>query len=316
MKTTMQTTVLTVVLILTATSLCAKEYHLYFLAGQSNMVGYGKKMKIEKKYQSTIGGVMIFHGNDSQDGEDLDGRGIWSKLQPGHGNWSHSDGKNNKYSSRFGPELFFGIQMKELYPDRNIALVKYARNGSSLAIEAAAKPGCWDPEYNEGNGINQYDHALAALSNARAIEDIDGDGESDTLIPSGIVWMQGESDANHSEEIAEKYSANLKRLMDQVRKDMDDKSVIPIVIGRISNSKDAPKPAKRSIRWKHSETLRAQQEAYAKDDKCAAMVTTTDNYAYSDPFHYDTAGFKDLGIQFAEEMKKLEDKISGSASNK
>ena len=31
----------------------------------------------------------------------------------------------------------------------------------------------------------------------------------------------------------------------------------------------------------------------------AALVTTTDIYGYSDPWHYDSAGYIDLGKQFA-----------------
>ena len=33
---------------------------------------------------------------------------------------------------------------------------------------------------------------------------IDGDGPDDKLVPSGVVWMQGESDADVTEEIAER----------------------------------------------------------------------------------------------------------------
>ena len=47
--------------------------------------------------------------------------------------------------------------------------------------------------------------------------DIDGDGESDTLVPMAIIWMQGESDASASVEVAMRYEENLERLMDLIR---------------------------------------------------------------------------------------------------
>ena len=35
-----------------------------------------------------------------------------------------------------------------------------------------------------------------------AVKDINGDGVEDVLVPSGILWMQGESDADKTEQIA------------------------------------------------------------------------------------------------------------------
>jgi hypothetical protein len=38
----------------------------------------------------------------------------------------------------------------------------------------------------------------------------------------------------------------------------------------------------------------------------AALVTTTDTYGYSDPWHYDSSGYLDLGKQFAVAMHGLQ----------
>jgi iduronate 2-sulfatase len=37
-------------------------------------------------------------------------------------------------------------------------------------------------------------------------------------------------------------------------------------------------------------------------DENAALVTSTDNYGYSDPWHYNSAGYLDLGRQFADAL--------------
>ena len=37
----------------------------------------------------------------------------------------------------------------------------------------------------------------------------------------------------------------------------------------------------------------------------AALVTATDNYGYSDPYHYNTPGYLDLGRRFAEALLNL-----------
>ena len=128
--------------------------------------------------------------------------------------------------------------------------------------------------------------------------DIDGDGEPDRLIPSGILWMQGESDGTLYSASLE-YEANLKRLMDLIRASLHQDD-LPVVVGRISDSmKDGKKV------WEFGETLRAAQAAFCDKDPAASLVTSTDNYGYSDPWHYDTAGYLDLGEKFAEAMNDL-----------
>ena len=57
--------------------------------------------------------------------------------------------------------------------------------------------------------------------------------------------------------------------------------------------------------WEFGETLRAAQAAFCDKDPAASLVTSTDNYCYSDPWHYDTAGYLDLGEKFAEAMDEL-----------
>jgi hypothetical protein len=198
-------------------------------------------------------------------------------------------------------ELTFARRLQELDPEGSIALIKYSRGGTSIAIEAAGEFGCWDPDFSAGNGVNQYDHFLATVRRAMSGRDLDGDGERDRLIPSGIVWMQGESDAFHSESIAQHYESNLKRLMDLIRAALrrDD---LPVVVGRISDS-GVDEDGKV---WNHGEMVRAAQAEFVRKDSSALLVTTTDTYAYSDSWHYDGPGYVDLGRKFAEAMFELQ----------
>ncbi len=280
----------------------AKNYKLYFLGGQSNMEGYGYSAQLPAELNKEYKGIMIFVGNSAKDSVAVDGRGIWSTLRPVYGVNFKSDGKKNYDSDRFGPEFTFGIEIAELNPNDNIAIIKYARGGSSIDIPAAWIFGSWDPDFNNANGVNQYDHFLATLRNAFDVEDIDGDGEKDTLTPAGIVWMQGESDANLLQS-AKKYEYNLKRLMDLIRASLrvDD---LPVVIGRISDSHTGKNDCGKV--WKFGDVVREEQANFVKNDVNAALVTTTDNYKYSDHWHYDTAGYIDLGKQFAKAMHNLE----------
>ena len=279
----------------------ATDFHVYYLGGQSNMDGYGYNEKLAGDLAEPLETVPIFHGNTSEDNAEVDGHGLWQSLRPGHGVGFQSDGKTNDYSKRFGVELTFARSIQESFPKRRIAIIKYSRGGTSIAAKAAGGFGCWEPDFHGRNGINQYDHFLATVRNAYADTDIDDDGESDRLIPAGIVWMQGESDAAYTPDIANAYEANLRRLMDLIRAAFrsDD---LPVVIGRISNSKSDP-PI-----WKHGETVREAQANYTTSDSNAAIVTSTDRYGYSDPWHYDSAGYIDLGKQFSKAMVELESK--------
>ena len=277
----------------------ATDFFVYYLGGQSNMDGYGYVDKLPEDLAKPLNDVMIFHGNTSRDNEPVDGKGLWSYLKPGHGVGFSSDGRENKYSNRFGVELTFAATIKKQFPDRRIAIIKYSRGGTSIAEAAAGNFGCWEPDFEGRNGINQYDHFLATVRHAYDDSDIDDDGTPDRLIPAGIVWMQGESDAHFTPEIAKEYQANLRRLMDLIRAAFrsDD---LPVVIVRISYAQKEP-PS-----WKHGEIVRAAQAAFVEADSNAELVVSTDEYGYSDPWHYDSPGYIDLGQKFATAMITLE----------
>ena len=303
----MRTTILLSLLSLLAAGFpaSAKEFRLYYLGGQSNMDGYGKVSELPEDLKAGKGyeGVYIFHGNMGLDGKKPDGRGAWMQLKPGHGRNFRSDGSKHSYSDRFGLELTLARTLKKHHPGAHIAFIKYSRGGTAIDSKAEAQKrfGAWDPDWNggegEGRGINQYDHFQATLRHAFADKDLDDDGEDDTLVPCGIFWMQGESDAG-TEKVARRYQSNLNTLMNLLRKDLGgtDPSKIPVVIGRITDWKV----------WKFGGIVREAQAAFTRKDGRAALVTSADSYKNSDPWHYDTAGYIDLGEKFGEAVISLE----------
>lgn len=282
-----------------AASAQAAEYHVYFLGGQSNMDGYGWNKELPAHIAGPVPGVFIFHGRQRFDDDPPGGEGLWSELRPGHGTGFTSDGNSNTYSERFGPELSFGRELKKLYPERRIALVKYSLGGTALH-EGTPAYGTWAPDYRD---INQYDHALKTIANATAVRDVDGDGEADTLIPAGIVWMQGEADAYQSYDAALNYEANLKRLMDLLRAAWrtDD---LPVVIGRITDSGRADDGNVMD----HVKIVQEAQRRFVEKDSCAAYSTVTDGQAYpeDDNWHYDSPAYLAMGVDFARQLEALD----------
>ena len=275
-------------------------FRLFYLGGQSNMDGFGYNKDLPTDLNQSFDNVYIFHGNPTPDEEAGGGLGIWAKLKPGHGRGFESDGKGNTYSDRFGVELSLAKRLQELYPGEKIAFVKYSRGGTSIDSMAARQFGSWEPDFQGKTGINQYDHFLTTVRSALQHSDIDKDGKKDILLPSGIFWMQGESDGGQGEAIALRYYDNLKRLMDLIRAAFwtDD---LPVVIGKISDSWND----KDGKVWDQGELVQYAQEKYARTDASAAIVRSTRYYKYSDPWHYDSAGYIDLGKQFAEAMQDL-----------
>lgn len=277
----------------------AEKWKLFYLGGQSNMEGFGKVADLPDSLKKTLSDVWIFQSTMQNDQAPVNGTGKWVQLQPGHGSGYGWNG-SHQYSDKFGMELTFGRELNRLLPGQKMALIKYPKGGSSLDTNAASTWGCWDPDYRQGNGNNQYDHFLATLRNGLSVADINGDGEPDTLIPAGIIWMQGESDAAFTEEIANRYQTHLKRMMDLFRASLrtDD---LPVVIIRISESHQH----ESGKVWKWGDVVREAQKRYVESDRHAVLVTTTDSYGYSDPYHYDSPAYLDMGIQAARAWNSI-----------
>jgi hypothetical protein len=275
-------------------------YKLYYLGGQSNMEGFGFSDELPESTFKPSQRAVIYVGQMAYDNETHGGVGIWQPLQSGFGTGFKSDGVTNELSNRFGPELFFGHTMAQQSDEANVAIIKYALGGSGLAEGVGYSN--WHPDFSEGAGINQYDNALKTLRNALAHSDIDGDGITDRLVPSGIVWMQGEADAYDSQAAAEDYRANLERLMGLLRAAMrvDD---LPVVIGKITDSGMSEDGSVMDF----IETVQLAQRDFVNSDSCAEYVTATDDLPYlDDGWHYNTEGFIRLGTAFAEAMMELE----------
>jgi len=283
----------------------AETYHLYFLGGQSNMEGYGRNAEIHPSDRAPVPNAHIFFGMRQQDLEPPQGLGVWAPVSAGFGVDFGTDGTTNTLGTRFGPELFFAKELRLMHPEENLAIIKYAKGGSSLDVRSAGEAGAWDPHDDrgegEGRGRNQYDHALAVIEAATRVRDIDGDGEDDTLIPTGIVWMQGETDATHKPS-AEAYAENLAEMVMLLRAALRD-DALPVAVGRISDSNARTPPY--DLVWEHLSIVQEAQDTVARNDRAVDVMTLTERYKYSDPYHYDTDGFRMLGTDFAEKMREL-----------
>ena len=265
------------------------------------MQGYGKNSELPASLNKKFKEVYIFQGNPAGDNEKNGGIGVWENLKPGHGDGFSSDGKKNKLSDKFGIELSFAEKMQTLYPNQKIAIIKYSRIGSSIDSIGNQNFGSWDVDYKGKNGVNQYGFFLKTVNNALTVKDINNDGTEDILVQSGILWMQGESDADKTEAIANNYYFQLKRLMDLMRAALRNNN-LPVIIGKITDSENDTDGKV----WTFGELVQNAQEKYVKTDRNAAIIETTKNYKYSDKYHYDSAGYMDFGKEFADAVFRIQ----------
>jgi predicted alpha/beta superfamily hydrolase len=285
--------IIILVLMLFTSEIKATDYQLYYLGGQSNMEGFGFTQDLSADYQSIDNGIMIFNGNQSGDDTMTGGFGTWMPLSPGFGTGYQATEDTIELSNRFGPELSFGKSIAKL-TNKKVAIIKYARGGSSLALGASGY-GTWAKDYDENTGINQWDNFDKTVSNAFKQKDIDGDGTEDRLIPAGIIWMQGEADA-YNEAASKVYFENLSVLMRQITARFGvDK--LPIVLGRIEDSgqtkADRVMPFIEAV-WK------AQAEFAEANDNVSLVKMAHPIEFLKDKWHYKSRHYLELGNLFAE----------------
>lgn len=270
-------------------------YKLYFAGGQSNMEGYGYSSDLTLVERMSDSTVMIFNGNHVPDDTVGGGYGKWMPLSSGFGT-GYSATKDSVFlSNRFGPELSFGRRMAELSNEK-VAIIKYARGGSSIALGASGF-GTWAKEYTENTGINQWDHFYETVKNALSVKDIDGDGLEDNLIPSGIIWMQGEADA-YDEEASKVYLENLIQLMEQITQvfGVDE---LPIVICRIEDSGQTPDERQ----MKYIEPVWEAQKQFAEENPNVELIQLAPPVEFiEDKWHYKSKHYIEMGNLFADKM--------------
>jgi hypothetical protein len=198
----------------------------------------------------------------------------WVDLQNGYGALKNSKGP------QFGPELSFGARIKELYPNDDIYLVKYALSSTNLAES-------WSP-----NGGPCYNSLMARVN--AAMSNLSLAGKNPQI--AGMIWMQGEDDATNLSH-AQNYRTNLKNFVTDLRSDLGVLNM-PFVAGRITYM--AQYWAPRS----YSDLVRNAQWNISSDVGNASCINTDDlQWAYYG--HYGTQGQIDLGVRFANQFSPV-----------
>jgi hypothetical protein len=246
-----------------------RPVRVYLFAGQSNMVGASA---ITAELDSVAPALLeppddvLFFGPDD--------------TRATHWGWlpSATESTESFYGPGFGPELTAARRLARLHPRSATAIVKFARNGTSLHTD-------WNPDRRGGLYDAMLTRTRAALEALRPIA-------SDVRI-AGVFWMQGEWDADTLAN-ADAYGVRLQRLIARLRADLRAPRV-PVVIGRIRD-------VRRVSLWRpYSHIVRREQAEVAVADPLTHLVST-DGLSIDprSPVHFDTRGTVRLGELFVQ----------------
>lgn len=192
-------------------------YDLYIMSGQSNMGGNGSISQL------TTNG---YNGSDlSQPQTDVlfqlnyhDSRTLPATTHVFEPLGSLAPGQTSG-NNLHGPEISFADRMKNIRPDRGVAIVKYYVDGAGIFK--------FDKTTSKRTNTSNENNAWDGLTNS--IDYVLQQAESLNLKfnPAGFVWFQGESDS--SGQAAIDYEGKLTALLSNVRSYVNDAD-LPVVI--------------------------------------------------------------------------------------
>ena len=186
----------------------------------------------------------------------------------------------------FGPELFFGIELAEKYPDQEFIFIKRALGGTSLH-------GCWNPDWTEEKAdfMNELDRPKLYSDFINYINEVLSEYNAEEYEISGMLWVQGETDSGVKKwgpEPANTYGENLKNLIKTTRDTLTIPN-LPFIMFQVGGGKVVEGMKKN-----------------AKNDKNVYLIPQSRDensmhfYEKNPPpiGHYTAKSMKKIGVQF------------------
>jgi len=259
---------------------------LWLLAGQSNMEGCGKLVGVEEP----LTGVSCFYLGDRWDRaeEPL----CWSleSLDAAHWrNWGGAENRENREGmartmrrerkTGSGLGLSFGKQLLRT-TGVPIGLVMAAVGGTSMSQ--------WDPDLKVLGGDSLYGAML------RIVQAVGGRVK-------GCLWYQGESDA--ANEAASEYAERMRRLVDSLRRDLNDPG-LPFIYAQLG---PVSIPAGVEAGWPEEAAwnrIQHEQLMLERELDNVALVPTIDGYL-DDFIHLSTETLREIGRRMAQASARI-----------
>lgn len=240
----------------------AAHYNIVLMAGQSNMGGKGSITTLTSTHPSLAApqADVQFYYNSNDVVHDTANESTWVTLRPGGG-------------QQFGPEVTFGRTVADALPSHNLALIKSYYGGTNLS--------------NHWNAPSGFAYVIFKDTVTAALTKLTTAGHTYTI--TGVLWTQGESDANGTRTTAQ-YEADLNELIADVRNNYG--ANLPFFISRLADTQT-------HVSMTAKADIRLAQENVAAADPYAFLIDT-DGFSVGDTLHFSTAGQISLGTAFGE----------------
>jgi hypothetical protein len=201
-----------------------KKTKVFLLAGQSNMDGRAKASNLslndKERLRKAQNNVTLYY--NFSEGKPLDTTKV-----------AIHTAKKFGADYLFGPELFFGIEMSEKYPEHKIILIKRSRGGMSLY-------GAWNPDWTleKATLIKEEKQPKLYREFVGYTKKVLSSLEKDSYELCGMLWVQGESDSGKKGGLKprESYEANLTSLIQRVRLDFNHPK-LPFLMFQVGHGK-------------------------------------------------------------------------------
>lgn len=250
---------------------------VFIASGQSNMGGSGADAAaIGTQYQAPLSDVWYAPSHPTE-GPNL------------HVNDWIPMGKN-PLTPGVGCELSFARRMADAFPYDRIAIIKASVGGSGIHY--------WLP------GNKGFETLREAIDLAQQRLDTQvASGEISGYEFSGLIWMQGENEADTAPEFgANYYDTSLSTLVSSLESAIGS-SPLNTVIGRLDIKLDNG-PDQPGVNAQSLAIVRTKQREWAEARSWADWIDT-DDLAHVDYFHFNGPAFITMGERFASAMTGL-----------
>ena len=197
---------------------------VFFLAGQSNMDGRARAYNLSNEDKIRLNkaqrNVTLYY--NFSEGKPLDTTKV-----------AKHTAKKFGANYLFGPELFFGIEMSEKYPNHKIVLIKRAKGGMSLY-------GAWNVNWSEEKAavMNEAKQPKLYSEFVSYAHKVLSKLEKNSYELCGMLWVQGETDSGKrfGSKPSDTYETNLTKLIQSVRTEFSTPQ-LPFLIFQVGNGK-------------------------------------------------------------------------------
>ncbi|PTQ96582.1 protein of unknown function (DUF303) [Mucilaginibacter yixingensis] len=266
----------------------AKHIEVYLIGGQSNATGQGyvNNMSDSMKIDTS---VLIFHSGKPH---------LNSGLPPYHWYPLHPASES---PDRFGPELGFGTKLHQLRPNTSMVIIKHAHSGTDLYRQ-------WNPGQNNLDILHWGDQFSTFVQTVNAgLDSLRKLGYKPVI--KGMLWQQGENDADKGDTISALYGVHLNHFIKRVRQQFHARKIL-FVYGYVYPPPNSGKGITEVRQAEHDIDQNARTPLSVK----RAFVVPTDDLSQraddphtpypKDRLHFGTKGTWELGLRMAEKMNE------------